>query len=196
MTSTVISEIVLAAVCGYCAMMLWRFSPLQDRSWGALAALITAATAVLGALKFGTDLAISDWHQLAVQFSKYIALPLMGLGWLFAVWGWPKYSGGRLLLVIVVASLFVCHQWLHSIPYYAEWVGPISLALVALTALSSLLRHREYALLGVAGAGQIALAGMVIGSKGSINGVPAVDIFHYVLASAWLSMSVGLRHVD
>ncbi len=51
MTSTVISEIVLAAVCAYCALMLWRFSPLQDRSWGALAALITAVAAAPGSLQ-------------------------------------------------------------------------------------------------------------------------------------------------
>lgn len=196
MVSTVISEIVLAAVCAYCALMLWRFSPLQDRSWGAFAALITAITAVLGALKFGTDMPVAEWHRLAVQLSKYIALPFMALAWLFAAWNWPRLSGGRLLMVIVVIGLFVCHQWLQALPYYAQWLGPLSIAVVAITALSVVLRHREYALLGLAGAAQIALAGMVIGSKGHINGVPAVDVFHYVLASAWLSMSVGLRHVD
>lgn len=196
MTSTVISEIVLAAVCAYCALMLWRFSPLQDRSWGALAALITAIAAALGALKYGTNLPVADWHYLAVQVSKYVALPLMAFAWIFAGWSWPRFSGGRLFVVIVVVSLFVCHQWLRAVPYYAEWLGPISVCLIGVVALSILLRHREYALLGLSGAAQLALAGMVIGSKGSINGVPAVDIFHYVLASGWLSMSVGLRHVD
>lgn len=196
MTSTVISELVLAAVCAYCAIMLWRFSPLQDRSWGAAGALITAITALLGALKFGSDLPVAQWHQLAVQLSRYVALPLMGLAWIFAAWHWPRYSGGRLLAVIVVLALFVCHQWLQPLPYYAQWLGPVSLGVLGLAALTSIWRHREYGLLGLSGAAQVALAATVIGSQGSVNGVPAVDVFHYLLASAWLAMSVGLRHID
>ena len=196
MTSTVISEIVLASVCAYCAVMLWRFSPLQDRSWGAAGALITAIAATLGALKYGTDLPVAEWHQWAIKLSRYVALPLMALAWVFAVWNWPRYSGGRLLAVIVMLALFVCHHWLQPVPYYAEWLPPISIALIGLAALSAIWRHREYGLLGLSGAAQVALAALVIGSKGSVNGVPAVDIFHYVLASAWLAMSVGLRHID
>ena len=196
MISTAISEIVLAAVCAYCALMLWRFSPLQDRSWGALATLITAITAALGAVKFGTQLPVDEWHRLGAQMSRFLALPLMAMAWVFAAWHWPKYSGGRWFAVIVLVAAFVCHQWLRPLPYYAAWLPQISIGVIALVSLSQLLRHREYALLGLSGAAQFALAGMVIGSSGSINGVPAVDIFHYVLASAWLAMSVGLRHVD
>ena len=110
--------------------------------------------------------------------------------------GWPRFSGGRWFAGVLVVAAFVCHHWLTAIPYYAEWVLPLSLLLIAAAAVSTTLRHREYSLLGVSGAGQIALAGLVIGSSGSINGVPSVDVFHYVLASAWLCMAVGLRHVD
>lgn len=196
MTSTVISEVVLASVCFYAALMLWRFSPLQDRAWGALAALITAVAATLGAFKYGSNLPVADAHALAAQAARFVALPLMALAWLFAAWGWPRYSGGRWFAVILVVAAFVCHRWLTAIPYYAEWVLPLSLLLIVAAALSTTLRHREYSLLGVSGAGQIALAGVVIGTSGSINGFPSVDVFHYVLASAWLCMAVGLRHVD
>lgn len=196
MTSTVISELVLALACGYCALMLWRFSPMQDRSWGALAALITALTALLGALKFGTSLPVDDWHRLAALLSRFVALPLMAVAWVLAAWHWPRSSGGRLLAVIVVWVLFVCHQWLWAIPLYSDWIAPISVALIALAALTSVWRHREYGLLGLSGAAQMLLAGQVVGVQGSINGFAAVDIFHYLLASAWLAMAVGLRHVD
>lgn len=176
--------------------MLWRFSPLQDRSWGAVAAFMTAVAATLGALKYGTDLQVGSWHRLAADISRYVALPLMALAWMFAAWSWPKYSGGRLLAVIVIVAAFVCHRWLTPLSFYEEYLVPLSLLVIIVAALSTVLRHREYSLLGVSGAGQVALAGLVIGTSGSINGVPAVDVFHYVLASAWLCMAIGLRHVD
>lgn len=196
MNSVVISELVLAAVCAYSAQLLWRFSPLRDRSWGALAALITAVAALLGALKFGTEWPVADAHRMAVSLSRLLALPLLALAWLFAVSRWPRASGGRLLLVVLVFAATVCHQWLMPLPYYAEGSAPVSIGLIALLALSQLRRRSEFALLGFAGAAQLALAGLVIGSRGQINGYLAVDIFHYLLASAWLSMAIALRRVD
>lgn len=194
--STVISEVVLAAVCFYSAAILWRFRPLQDRSWGAAAALLTGIAATLGAIKYGSNINVSEWHRLAADVARYVGMPLLGLAWLFAAWHWPKYSGGRLLLVVVVVGLFVCNRWLYAIPQYSQLLPPIALALVAIPALSTVLTNREYSLLGLAGVGQFALAGMVIGTQGSINGVLSVDIFHYVLAGGWVSVAIALRNID
>lgn len=194
--STAISELVLAAVCFYSASILWRFRLTQDRSWGAVAALLTGIAASLGAVKYGSDINVAEWHRLAADIAKYVGMPLLGLAWVFAAWHWPKYSGGRLLLVVIVVGLFVCNRWLYAIPEYSQWMTPLSLALVAIPALSTVLTNREYSLLGLAGIGQFALAGLVIGTQGSINGVLSVDIFHYVLAGGWVSLAIALRNID
>lgn len=194
--STMISEVVLAAVCFYSAALLWRFQPMRDRSWGAVAALLTAIAASLGAVKYGTDINVAEWHRLATDIAKYIGMPLLGLAWLFAAWNWPRYSGGRLLLVVLVVGLFVCNRWLYVIPQYSELLAPFALALVAIPALSTVLTNREYSLLGLAGVAQFALASMVIGTQGSINGVLSVDIFHYVLAGGWISIAIALQNID
>lgn len=194
--STVISEVVLAAVCFYCASILWRFNPIQDRSWGAVAALITGVAASLGAIKYGTDLPVDDWHRFAVNIAQHVGMPLLALAWVFATWHWPRASGGRLLLVVVVIGIFVCDRWLYSVPQYSELVGPVSVGLVALAALRALLSHREYSLLGLVGVGLFAMASLVMDTKGSINGILAADLFHYLLAGGWVTLSVSLRHID
>lgn len=193
--STAISEIVLAAVCAYCASMLWRFNPIQARSWAAVGALLTAVAAGLGAIKFGTDLAVSEWHRLAADIAKQVGLPLLALAWLFAAWHQPQGSGGRLLLTVLVVGLFITNRWLYDIPHYAQWVGPAAMAVVAMVALTTVLTNKEYGLLGLVGVGQFVLASMVIGTSGSMNGILAVDLFHYVLAGGWLCLAVALRHV-
>lgn len=48
---------------------------------------------------------------------------------------------------------------------------------------------------GLLGAQLIALAGLTIGTKGTIFGMPAVDAFHYTLACALFLLSRGLASV-
>jgi len=194
--STAISEIVLAAVCGYSALLLWRSNPLTARSWAAVAALLTAVAAGLGAIKFGTDIPVSDWHRLAADIAKLVGLPLLALAWVFGAWRLPPSGGGRLLLTVMVVGLFIVDRWLVSVPYYPQWAGSVAMAVVALAAITTLMSHKEYSLLALAGVGQFVLASLVIGTRGSVNGVLAVDLFHYMLAGGWICLAVALRHID
>lgn len=65
----------------------------------------------------------------------------------------------------------------------------VSSAAILSTLLLAALMFNPY---GIIGSVLYVVAGIVVGTKGALYGVPCVDIFHYVLAIANIALMMGL----
>ncbi|WP_426415950.1 DUF6962 family protein [Aestuariirhabdus sp. LZHN29] len=197
MLSTAISDAVLCLSSGFALVMVVQRSNSSETdraaALGAMVGFLAFTLAALfGTLRFGLGEQWREVHNLFSQVATFMALPLIGTAFLCLSLPRPlsRPGWGRLLLALMVAFEFA--RRLEWIPQYRIILGATALLLIAGCSIYQARRHRSIALFGVAGASASAIAGLVIGTQGSLSGWLRVDLFHYLLALSNLFLASAL----
>ncbi|MCJ8169828.1 DUF6962 family protein [Atopomonas sediminilitoris] len=202
--STFISDGLLALVCAACAVLALRQQSRQasDRQplWFSvfLGFALTASAATLGALRYGPGLDVAQAHSWLSQASSLLGLPLIALAALVLGrrWTWEKSSWGR--AVLGFCAFFELARQAGVMEHYRMVLNLLTLGLLL---YASALRWPEkralaYALSSV---GLLALAGLWVGTRGTLGPFYSVDVFHALLILAYpliLALLLRLSQVD
>lgn len=164
----VIAELLLTLACTIAAWLALR----EQMRWRALGFLSMGIAALLGALEYGGADGLGDLHHVASVVSGAVSLPLIALG---------RLSGGpgRQALVLVVCVLLV-------------FLSQLSLVsnLIALLVIAWPGRSRRYGL-ALLGALLFIGAGLLIGTRGELAGVPRRELFHLGLTLAVVAWALA-----
>ncbi|MEX6503396.1 DUF6962 family protein [Pseudomonas zhanjiangensis] len=188
--STALSDGLLALACLACAIALGKARaryPEADQPalfCALLGFLLPAGAAGLGAIRYGLD---PDWqaaHLWLTQASAFLGLPLLGLAALNLArgWAWSRPNWGRLLLGL--CAFFELFRQLQLLEHYRLGLQLATLLLI-LYAGAVQWPRRTPPLAGAAAAGLLLLAGLTVGSSGTIGPRHRVDLFHVLLAAAY-----------
>ncbi len=171
---TAVSAALLALAFAWAVRLCWQ---RKDVVCG-VGFLLAMLTATLGSLRFGGLAAVVPVHGFMAELTNWVlptlvafsaapprvALPVMSLGLLATVMGWPELlrqavNSLSLLVILLNASR---GGWLSWLP----------------------------ALAGITG---MAMAGFGIGTKGAWAGIPRLFFYHLLLMLAVLCLSYGLH---
>lgn len=181
--SSVVSELVLVIACAGAAIGLARKQAGLDATVGV--ALVGLA-ASLGALKYGGIEAVDTPH-LYVSRLGGVGLTLLGVAWL-------RRSFPGTWWVVVSAAVATVGASLALLWVDGPWRLPLSIAGVLGTIVGGAAWFRarpRRAMAAVGGAVLEVVAGLVIGTKGVLFGLPRLDYFHVALGTAILMMSLS-----
>lgn len=149
-----------------------------------------AFAALLGVFRFGLkdppSLLLRS-HKFASWFAGFVGMSLLSINFTFI---YQKSTAGWLHLLDVIVVL-LANKVLPS--HLSVTLEKLQQAAVVLSIVVVSFLHQNWD--GVLGAQLVALAGLTIGTEGTIFGMPAVDAFHYTLACALFLLSRGLASV-
>lgn len=191
--STAISDTVLMlATLGACFWLRRR-----GERYVSTGLMLVGVAAFIGALRFSINPDLADVHRFTSALATCTGLPLIAVQYLATCAGWPGRDGRMNTMGAAVVG-FAAFGLAFPLPIYATAVGALSMLTVVVSAARCFGRHGPVVLAAVIGAVGVALAGLVIGTEGSIGPLLAIDVFHGVLALAFLGLAVGLpeRHAD
>lgn len=185
--SSFASELVLATVAACSAIFLMRGKP--GTAWAPAAAGLgfLAIAATLGSVRYGFGLhLVSPMHDVTSRVASAVPA-VVGLAWWASgfrhrAWGWG--GAAVLALAVVLAVVWTTGPWA-----FVLGVTGVIIGLVA--AFTWLRASPSAAVLGIVGAGTIAVAGLAFSDRtASLWGLPHLDWFHITLA-AGVAMYAG-----
>ena len=179
-------DLLVALTCVGAALWLLR-QPESRLRGAALAMVLMAVASALGALRYGGVEGLVGLHRGASRVAGSIAPASFALvaAALTVDWAQRKLELG--LLGLIVAGVGV--GLVLDVGLYPTLVG--ALAVLVLVGLA--IRSRTMpAITTAAGALLLALAGLVIGSQGTLGPFNRVDLFHLTLAVAHALIAHGL----
>ena len=197
--STAVSDLALAIACAIGAAALLRASAAADhperalpRRVAAFAMATMAFAAALGSLRFAGLEQLTPLHRGSAHFAGAVAPASFALVALTAVVSGDRRRLSSLAiagLAILVLAWALFDPILQQGGLYRTAIGTPAVLLMVVLGL----RDRSLPGLVLAiGALVLALAGLVIGSEGTIGPLLAVDVFHVALALAHLAIAHGL----
>jgi hypothetical protein len=202
--STALSDSLLAIACLACLLAIGklRSRTAEDQRPGLfcmqMGFALPLAAAVVGALRFGLMPDLSEMHGWLSRASSLLGLPLLGLAALCLgrQWHWSGPTWGRLLLGL--CAFFELFRQLGWLDEYRMGVQLGSLLLIVYGGWMQWPQHLPL-LLALAVAALFGLAGLVIGTEGSMGWFLRIDLFHALLALAypllaWLLIRLAGRH--
>lgn len=185
--STVLSDGVLAAVCLTGASWLWVRSggdPAQRA--GAAGVALVGAAATVGTLRFAGHTELVDIHQTLSRLGSLLGMPLIGIGWL---WRGVSLPAAAFRPTIAFFALLGLLAELLSLDAWRTVAGGAGMVLVIGVALY---RRSAASVPGVLGAALVLIAGLAIGTEGTLAGLHRIDLFHVALATACTLLLTGL----
>ncbi|MCA9658957.1 MAG: hypothetical protein KC486_11485 [Myxococcales bacterium] len=190
------TALVLTAGAAISALLRLR-APATRMSLGAAALAFAAigAAAGVGVLRFLGLEGLSDLHIALSGLATCTAMPTLGAAAIVLSRGrsgsaaaWRLWIGA--LLIGYVASTLTATRGTYGLV-----IGALgTLAIVYAGARFVQLDRRGGALL-LGGAGLVLVAGLAIGTKGSLGPFARLDLFHYLLAVANLGLAAGLARL-
>lgn len=187
--STAVSDAILAVTSIGAALLLVRARRAAIRLGGACL-LFLGMSAAVGAARFaGADLA--PIHGAMAWTGRMLVLPLFAAAFVLTAF---RVRAGRIIWYAVAAVLavlsFVIPHSLRSLP------GAIGMIAVVVAGARALPRDMAAGLLAIGGAAIYMIAGLAVGTDGTIGAVQRVDIFHYSLAAANPMLAAGLVRME
>ena len=187
--STVVSDGLLALVCISCAARLY-YTVEGPHRVAAIGILSVGLAASAGAVRFsGVDRAVPI-HDALSNSASSVGMALVGACWVATVAGAPEPVSLAMALVLVLAQRIARGNHWAWWPQLAATIGMIGALTAGGVALSV---NPTAGALGIGGAVTVALAGLVIGTDGTLGGVPRIDWFHGALAAGLIALTEGLR---
>lgn len=190
--STCASDLVLAISC---AVFAWRLARQAEplRRYGAVGMVLMAIAAGIGAARYGGLPELRPMHLGASHLAGAVAPASFALVALALVRGEPA-RGHRLVLggLAALGAGWLLFEFVVPLPLYRTLIG--ALGVVVMLGLALRLRTGPAVSLALGGLA-LALAGLVIGTEGSVGPVLAIDLFHLVLALAHGLVARGLRRI-
>lgn len=181
--STAVSDAVLAYVSFHAAH---RTMPLYIS--GMVGFFIIGVAAFVGTVRFGLRNPRSD----LVAFHKYLSWMGSAIAVPYIAAAYHKQEHSHLLANVHLASgfgLVTVQKFLSPRVQRLAAEGVSSYAVVSILTLSLITSNYE----GALGAVCYITAGLIVGTDGYWLGIPRVDVFHYVIAVATISLMQGLR---
>ncbi len=181
------SDAILAVVSGVLGLRL------LNRGGGAGTAgvglLLVGVAAAFGALRFSFAPSLALTHLGVSRLAAMVGLPLVGVGWVTAVWFPDRARQVRpyafvLLLVAAVAMI--------AVEPYRTAVGGSGMAAALVASLWTLRRDPVAGLLGALGAVGVVVAGLAIAGEGSLGPLSRIAWVHLALAAANALLAAGL----
>lgn len=193
--STAISDLVLALVSTWAGLgVLSSAKGNVSKRGGAWGLFTIAAGAYFGTAFFLGATWVSPVYRPIVQFAGVVGVPWIGIAFFSA--GFRKLDQKTWTLVSgILIALFVL-DYLLFLGQYATAIGAVSLITVLVVSIRKYGKSSKTpALYGILGSLLFMLAGLVIGTSGSILGIPNVDLFHYSLAIASFALGYSLKRI-
>jgi PTS system glucitol/sorbitol-specific IIB component len=191
--NTAISDLVLAIVSFWVGIKFLNAKrlSLKGSGWGLLS---ISAGAFLGVIYFLDYKSIEPIYRPIVQFAGIVGVPWIGIG----------FFDLALKRIIdkswLVASLILCIgfflDFFIGLGLYSTIIGAISFIVIIVSCLQFYKSQTKNATQGILGSLLFILAGLVIGTKGSMYGIQNVDIFHYMISIACYLLGSSLMNLS
>jgi hypothetical protein len=184
--STAISDGVLAAATILAAVLLARAGLRWCAAWMTAIAL----AAIVGALRFSGAADVTPLHAALSSFAAVVAFPSFCWAMMRSLQLGRDLGAGESLLIAAVLNLLL----LVAAPAeVATAVGALALAVALVGARRLYVQQRRGAALTVGWAVALyAIAGLWVGTFGTIGPLLRVDAYHYLLAVANLLFAFAL----
>lgn len=153
--------------------------------------LLVGCAAFIGVLRFGVNPELADLHRFVSALATHTGMPLIAVQFLATCYRWPGPDGRMTTMGASVVG-FAAFGLAFPLPVYGTIVGAASMIAVAAGAVRTLPSDARRGGLALAGAIGVALAGLVVGTDGSIGPLLRVDVFHAVLAASLAAIAAGL----
>ena len=181
--STALSDAILSYV-SYAA----AYKTMSTNTSATVGFVIIGTAAFIGTIRFGlqnprTD--IISFHKFLSWMGSAIAVPYIAAAY-------HKQESSNLLASVHIVSgfaLVATQKFLSERQKRLCTEAVSSYAVISILTLSLVTSNNA----GAFGAICYVIAGLIVGTDGHISIVPRVDIFHYVLVIATLSLMQGLR---
>jgi hypothetical protein len=180
------TDLLLCATCASATAVLLR-QPNAIRRYGALGMALMALASGLGALRFAGLEWLARAHTSASHLAGAVApacfalvavlLVARGRRWIADVGLGALFAGWAVFVVLLKLSV------------YRTALGTLAIFLLCAVALRD--RSGASGLLALGGLG-IGVAGIAIGTEGTVGPVLAINLFHLVLALSHALVAVGL----
>lgn len=189
--STAISDGLLMLV----AFAATRWLRARGERYVSTGALLIGIAAFIGSVRFSINPGLAELHRFVSALASCAGLPLIAVQYASTNLGWPG-SEGRLNTMGVSVVGFAAFGLAFPIGIYPTLVGALSMVVVAGAAIEGLSTDARRGAAALTGAVAFALAGLVVGTKGSLGPVLRVDVFHAVLSVAVVLLAWGLPPRD
>lgn len=123
--------------------------------------------------------------------SQHIAVPVLGAAFLALALG---RRIPRPIWYLVSAAFGLVGWWLT--PRYSVVPGVVGMALILAAGALAARHDRRVTIAAVAGVILYLVAGLAIGTKGTIGPLKRIDVFHYLLAVAHPILAWGMIRID
>ena len=183
--SSVLSETGLVLATGVSMLWLWR------AGWRACAMglAVLALAAAAGALEYAGYSEVAVAHAGLSKWAAAAAFPAFAV---LAAWTWLRGEPSPWLAALLFLVLLALGEWVAQ-PGYPTLIGVAGLLALLFVAIGSFRQSRPRAGAAlIAGCVLSAVAGLAIGTQGSLGGLPRLDWFHLCLAGAQLAYGWGL----
>lgn len=194
--STAFSDGLLAVACAACVLLVGRARGRYSEGdqpalfCALLGFLLPAAAASVGVIRYGFDPSWQPAHLWLSQASSFLGLPLLGATALALSrgWIWSRPNWGRILLGL--CAFFELFRQLGYLEDYRLALSLLTLVLILYAGAMQWPQPRPL-LIAAGTLGLFLLAGLGVGSEGTIGPLLRVDLFHVLLALtypllAWL----------
>ncbi|MEZ4320979.1 MAG: hypothetical protein R3F61_26105 [Myxococcota bacterium] len=153
--------------------------------------LLIGIAAFIGAVRFSINPELAELHGFVSDLATCTGLPLIGVQYLATCYGWPGPDGRMTTMGASVVG-FAAFGLAFPVPLYGTIVGAISMGLVIAGAIRCLPLHPARASRAIGGAVAFIVAGLAVGTQGTLGPFLRVDVFHGILVLAIAGLTTGL----
>lgn len=153
--------------------------------------LLIGCAAFIGTVRFSINPELDELHGFVSALATCTGLPLIGVQYLATCLRWPGPDGRMITMGASVVG-FAAFGLAFPVPLYGTLVGALSMIAVIAGAARCVPHHPRRAAAAIGGALAFVLAGLVIGTEGTLGPMLRVDVFHYVLIAAIAGLAWGL----
>lgn len=193
--STAISDLVLAIFAAWAGLSVQTSAKGNvSKKGGAYGLFLIGLGALLGVVFFLGGNWISPIYRPIVHIAGVVGVPWIGIAFFHA--GFGKIDGKTWNLLSLILLVLAILSYLYPLGLYSTLIGAIALIAVLVVCIQKYKgSNKTTALYGIAGALLFILSGLVIGTVGTIAGLPRVDLFHYGLAAASYCLGYSLKRI-
>lgn len=180
--STAVSDLVLAVATLLCAL---RVAP--SHIFARIGFGIVGGAASCGVVRYAFSSPprnIAYYHDLLTWLSYVVGIPLLASTYLYL----HSYSKAGFGVACGAVALVVAWQYLNRDVQKALTKAAAGGSIITILVLSFM----HVNMYGLVGAGMYLVSALVIGDRGSINGIPRVDLLHYGLVVANFALFAGM----
>ena len=194
--TTVVSDGVLMLITFGLTVMLLRQKRSVDRVNGALGIFLTGLAALSGVIRYGWIESLEPTHAFLTAAAGQVGTPLIALSFFHVYSG--RLSDKRFWFTTwaVLIALMLVFQMMVPFPNYSIAIGGVSMVGIIAIGFASISRDKQAALLAIAGAAVMMIAGLVIGGEGEWSGFLRLDCFHYAVSLGFLAMGFALSRMN